>query len=89
MKNKGQLMVDVEPELVKNDLCTVIKKFRGPLTSGVSNATEPDNPRTEFDKICNTAASIVEELLGELEKIKVNRPKDSKWKTLRQIIKII
>jgi len=87
--NKGQLMIDTELELVINDLCAVIKKFRGPLTSGASNATEPDDPRAEFDKICDTAASIAEELLGKLENMKVDRPKDGKWKTLCQIVKIV
>jgi hypothetical protein len=78
IKNKGQLMVDTELELVTNDLCAVLKKFRGPLTSGA-----------EFDKICDAAASIAEELLGKLEKMKVDRPKDGKWKKLRQIVKIV
>jgi hypothetical protein len=89
MKNKGQLMVDTELELVINDLCAVLKKFRGTLTSGASNATEPDDHGAEFDKICDAAASIAEELLGKLEKMKVDRPKDGKWKTLRQIMKIV
>jgi hypothetical protein len=68
IKNKGQLMVDTELELVTNDLCAVLKKFRGPLTSGASNATEPDDHGAEM---------------------KVDRPKDGKWKKLRQIVKIV
>jgi hypothetical protein len=89
LKHKGQLVVDTELELVTNDLCAVIKRFRGSLTSGVSNERESEDPRAELDKICDTAASIAEELLEKLEKMKVNRPEDGKWKTLCQIIKIM
>jgi hypothetical protein len=89
LRSKGQLMVDAELGLVTNDLCAIIKRFRGSLALGTSDGRESDDPGAEFDKICDTAASIAEKLLAKLEKMKVNRPKDSNWKTLCQILKIM
>lgn len=85
----GQLLVDTELELVANDLSAVITKLRGSMRSGTTGTTASVPLDAEFEKICGTASSLAQELREKLKKMKVNRREDSKWKSLRQIIKVV
>jgi hypothetical protein len=42
-----------------------------------------------FDEICENAAVIADELLAQLEKLKVNKAENGKWKTLQRVVKTL
>jgi hypothetical protein len=84
----GALKANDELELVTLDLRTLVLKLRR------SNFSTEDTVHTDgglksgssFEKMCNEAATIAEDLIGKLEKLKVTG-KHRLWKTIRQAIK--
>jgi hypothetical protein len=79
----GTLKANDEIRLITTDLEVLVKKLRQSLCSSEENQ-ENDGHWNDFQKICDEAADVAEELLQRLETLKLN--KDSKhpvWSSVK------
>ncbi|KAL2061695.1 hypothetical protein VTL71DRAFT_7073 [Oculimacula yallundae] len=89
--SRGALRSNDEIELVTTDLRGLITKLRQPYHSG--RDTEPlsddDLQQTTFQKLCDEATKLAEELAGRLDKLKVKNGKNKIWQSLKQAIEAV
>src|SRR5580700_4425432 len=84
----GTLQSNHELELVTTDLRGLIVKLRqnfsaeGDLAISIEDAAS----RKSFEKLCNEAAKLAEELIERLDKVKRKEGKHSKWLSFKQAV---
>jgi hypothetical protein len=76
----GTLAVNDELELVTNDLRALILKIRESASTNTqgAGAEELNDPWNSFRKTCNEAASVADEIIERLSKLKVQGGKRRK-----------
>src|SRR3954454_21682390 len=83
----GGLPVNDEVELITSDLKALIIKLRGPINPPVAQRpSEEDDDHLSFQKICNGALDIAEDLLQRLSRLKVSDGKGRKLESIRKAI---
>jgi len=93
--SRGTLEANEQLELVTGDLQSVIAKLR--MTSNIvsEEPSEPSEPLTEkdqrqedsFQKICEEAMQIAEELLNRLKALKIKGGRHRAWESLKAAVK--
>lgn len=85
--NEGKLSANVRAEVATKRLVDLVDKLRDPLVSGSS---ERSIESQELELICNKCVAISNELLGRLDKLRVqDRENHRKWKSFRQALKSV
>jgi hypothetical protein len=83
----GTLDANNELELVTTDLRALIAKLR---MSFYSRAFDPGSveaqQRASFDRLCDDAAKLAEELLERLDKLKNRKEKHKAWHSLQKAV---
>lgn len=86
----GILTVNEELELATTDLRALIdkvqKSFKRSSSSG-SHTKENQEDHQRFESLCREAATVAEELIVRLEKLKVKNSKNRQWQSLKQVIR--
>lgn len=84
----GALKVNEEFELVTADLRALNTKCRFGCSWPVERPCGPiTEDQHDFEKICDGAAKVAEELIGRLNELKVKGSKHRKWESFQQALK--
>jgi hypothetical protein len=87
----GTLRSNNELELVTTDLRGLITKLRQSFKNSTENDAERSpsedvQQRTSFETLCNEAATLAEELIVRLNKLKVKDGKQRIWRSLKEAV---
>jgi hypothetical protein len=87
----GTLRSNNELELVTTDLRGLITKLRQSFKNSSENdpecsPSEDVQQRTSFERLCNEAATLAEELIVRLNKLKVKDGKQRIWRSLKEAV---
>jgi hypothetical protein len=84
----GALSTNEELELVTSDLHAIVTRFRQHVQVPELGSSAADRQllKDNFNRSCDAAAKVAEDLLGRLEKLKV-KGKHKAWKSFRQAVK--
>jgi hypothetical protein len=85
----GTLRSNNELELVTTDLRGLITKLRQSYSSkndAESSSSEDVQQRRSFEKLCDEAATLAEELIVRLNKLKVKDGRQRIWRSLKEAV---
>lgn len=84
----GTLRSNNELELVTTDLRGLVAKLRQSYYSegGAEPSSEDAQQRMSFERLCDEAATLAEELIERLDKLKVKDGKQRIWRSLKQAV---
>jgi hypothetical protein len=84
----GTLRSNNELELVTTDLSGLVLKLRQSYYSEIDAelSNEEVQQQTNFEKLCDEAATLAEELIERLDRLKVKDGKRRIWRSLKQAI---
>jgi hypothetical protein len=84
----GTLRSNNELELVTTDLRCLITKLRKSYSAGndAESSSEDVQQRTSFERLCDEAATLAEELIVRLNKLKVKDGKQRIWRSLKEAV---